>query len=61
MIVLIKIPNAFTPLPLWVIACFYMDMKCFGLVRIVSSWLPVGSGGTDGFRWFWMVSGGLLF
>ena len=37
-------------------AYFYMDMNCFGLIRVVSSWLRVGSvvGG-----WLRMVSGGL--
>ena len=53
-------------------AYFYMDMHCFGLVREVSSCLRVGSVAadsfgwvlrvfSDGFGWFWMVSGGLLF
>ena len=36
-------------------ACFYMDMNCFGLIPVVSSWLHV----TGGFRaggcdWFWV-------
>ena len=64
MIVLIRIQDAFTPLPLRVIlivsACFYMDMNCFGPVRVVSSLLRVGSVAADifgwvvadGFRWF---------
>ena len=49
-------------------AYFYMDMNCFGLIRVVSSWLRVGSvvGGwlrmvLGGFGWFRVVSGGLLF
>ena len=50
-------------------AYFYMDMNCFGLIRVVSSWLRVGSVGVasfgwvvaDGFRWFRLASGGLLF
>ena len=71
MIVLIRIQDAFTPLPLRVIlivsACFYMDMNCFGPVRVVSSLLRVGSVDADIFRWMvvdgfeWLrtVSGGL--
>ena len=47
-------------------ACFYMDMNCFGLVHVVSSWLRVGSVRVesfgwmvaDGFGWLRMVSGG---
>ena len=70
MIVLIRIQDAFTPLPLRVIfivsACFYMGMNCFGPVRIVSSLLQVGSVTADifgwvvadGFGWFRMFSGG---
>ena len=70
MIVLIRIQDAFTPLPLRVIlivsACFYMDMNCFGPVRVVSSLLRVGSEAADifgwvvadGFRWLRMISGG---
>ena len=70
MIVLIRIQDAFTPLPLRVIlivsACFYMDMNCFGPVRVVSSLLRVGSVAADifgwvvvdGFGWLRMVSGG---
>ena len=70
MIVLIRIQDAFTPLPLPVIlmvfACFYMDMNCFGPVRVVSSLLRVGWVAADilgwmvadGFGWLWMVSGG---
>ena len=70
MIVLIRIQDAFTPLPLQVIlivsACFYMDINCFGPVRVVSSLLQVGSVAVDnfgwvvadGFRWLRMVSGG---
>ena len=46
---------------------FYMDKKCYGLVRVVSSWLWMGSVAVDSFgwvvadgsRWFRMVSGGL--
>ena len=30
---------------------FYMDMNCFGLVRVASSWLRVGSVAVDSFRW----------
>ena len=52
-----------------VFGCFYMDMNCFGLVRVVLSWLWVSSVAADslgcvvgivsgGFRWFWMVSDG---
>ena len=41
-------------------AYFYINMKCFGLVRVVSSWLWIGSVAVDslgwvvvgGFRWF---------
>ena len=57
MIVLIRIQDAFTSLPLrsWVILIvsvyFYMDMNCFGLIRVVSSWLRVGSMGVDSFGW----------
>ena len=55
MIVLITIQDAFTPLPLRVnlivSACFYMDMNCFGPVRVVSSWLRVGSVTADSFGW----------
>ena len=70
MTVLIRIQDAFTPLTLWVIlkvsACFYMDMNCFGPVRVVSSLLRVGSEAADifgwvvadGFRWLRMISGG---
>ena len=70
MIVLIRIQDAFTPLPLRVIlmisACFYMDMNCFGPVRVVSSLLRVGLVDADifmwvvvdGFGWLRMVSGG---
>ena len=47
-------------------AYFYMNMNCFGLVRVVSSWLRVGLVAVDGFGWVvadgfeWlrMVSGG---
>ena len=47
-------------------AYFYMNMSCFGLVRVVSSWLrvglvPVDGFGwvvADGFEWLRMVSGG---
>ena len=47
-------------------ACFYMDMNCFGPVRVVSSWLRVSSVTVDnfgwvvadGFRWFRLVSDG---
>ena len=43
-----------------------MDMYCFGLVRVVSTWLRVGSVTADsfgwviadGFGWLRMVSGG---
>ena len=56
-------------------AYFYMDMNCFRLVRVVSNWLPVWtrwrlmvlgwwlqmfSGGSGGFRWFLMISGGFV-
>ena len=55
MIVLIRIHDAFTPLPLRVIlivsACFYMKMNCFGPVRVVSSWLQVCLVGEDSFGW----------
>ena len=55
MTVLIRIQDAFTPLPLRVIlivsACFYMDMNCFGLVRVVLSWLRMGSVAVDSFGW----------
>ena len=50
-------------------AYFYMDMNCFGLVSVVSSWLWVGSVAANslgwvvgmisgGFRSFWIVSDG---
>ena len=47
-------------------AYFYMHMNCFGLIRVVSSWLRVGSMAVDSFGWVvaddfgWlrMVSGG---
>ena len=47
-------------------AYFYMDMNCFGLARVVSSWLQVGSVAADsfgwvvadGFGWLRMVPGG---
>ena len=56
-------------------AFFYVNMNCFELVDVVSSWLRVGLvigqfwvGGcgwfrvvADGFRWFWMVSVSLMF
>ena len=70
MIVLIRIQDAFTPLPLRVVlivsTCFYIDMNYFGLARAVSSWLRVGSVAVDSFGWViadsfsWlqMVSGG---
>ena len=70
MIVLIRIQDAFTPLPLRVTfivsACFYMGINCFEPVRIVSSLLRVGLVTADifgwmvadGFGWFRMVSGG---
>ena len=62
MIVLIRIQDAFTPLPLRVVlivsackdvnaACFYMDMNCFRLVRVVLSLLRVGSVAADIFGW----------
>ena len=46
--------------------CFHMDMNCFGLVRVVSSSLRVGSVAadsfgwvvTDGFVWLLMISVG---
>ena len=67
---LIRVQDAFTSLSLRVILivsmCFYMDMNCFGLVRVILSWLQVdlvaaGSFGwvvTDGFGWLRMVSDG---
>ena len=70
MIVLIRIQDAFILLPLRVIlivsACFYMNMNCFGPIRVVSSLLRVGSVAADifgwvvadGFGWLRMVSGG---
>ena len=47
-------------------AYFYINMNCFELVRVVSSWLRVGSVAVDsfgwvvadGFGWLQMVSGG---
>ena len=60
MIVLIRIQDAFTPFSLRVIlivsACFYMDVNCFGPVRVVSSWLRVESAAADSFGW--LASGG---
>ena len=70
MIVLIRIQDAFAQLSLRVIlivsACFYIDMNCFGPVRVVSSWLRVDSVAADsfgwlvagGYGWFQMASGG---
>ena len=72
MIVLIRIQDAFTSLPLRVIlevsACFYMDMNCFGLVCEVSCcrwtpWLRIFLGWllqmvSGGCGWFQVVSGG---
>ena len=70
MIVIIKIQNAFTPLPLRVIltvsACFYIDMNYFRPVCVVSSLLRVRlvaayiieSVIADGFEWLQMISGG---
>ena len=69
MIVFIRIEDAFTPLPLWVILivflCFYMDMNCFRLVsHVVSSWFRVGSVAADGVGglggWLQMVLGSCL-
>ena len=37
---------------------FYMDMNCFGLVRVASSWLRVGSVAVDSFGWLRMISAG---
>ena len=37
---------------------FYMNMNCFGLVHVVSSWLQIGLLAEDSFGWLWMVSGG---
>ena len=55
MIVLIRIQNAFTTLPLQVIlivsACFHMDVNCFGPVCVFSSLLWVGSVAEDIFGW----------
>ena len=70
---ILRIQDAFIPFPLQVIfvvsVCFYMDMNCFRLVRVVASLLRVGSVTTDiigwvvadDFGWLQMVSGGLLF
>ena len=68
MIVLIRIQDAFTPLTVILIVSvyFYMDMNCFGLVHVVSSWWQVGSFVVDRFgwvvadgcRWFQVVSDG---
>ena len=67
MIVLIRIHSLYD---LWVIfvisAYFYKAMNCFGLVRVTSSWLRVGSVAADSFewvvanrfRWFRVASGG---
>ena len=49
-----------------VFLCFYMDMNCFGLLRVVSSSFQVGSVAadsfgwvvTDGFGWLLMISVG---
>ena len=57
------------PTPLAKSAYFYMDMNCFGLVRVVSSWLRVSSGTADsfgwvfadGFGWLRMISGGFAW
>ena len=55
MIVLIRIQNAFTTLPLQVIlivsACFHMDVNCFGPVCVFSRLLWVGSVAEDIFGW----------
>ena len=74
MLVLIRIQDAFIPVPLQsysnlVSACFYMDMNFFELALVVSSWLWVGSVAADSLRWvvadsfgwfgwFQVVSGG---
>ena len=39
------------PTPLAKSAYFYMYINCFGLVRVVSSWLWVSSVAADGFGW----------
>ena len=36
---------------LLVSACFYIDMNCFGPVRVVLSWLRVSSVAADSFGW----------
>ena len=60
MIVLIRVQDAFTPLPLRVIlivsACFYMDMNCFGPARVVLSLLRVGLVAANIFGW--VIAGG---
>ena len=39
---------------------FYMDMNCFRLARVVSSWLRVGSVAADSFGWLAAVGFGWL-
>ena len=55
MIVLLRIQDTLTPLPLWVIliisACFYMDMNCFRPVRVVTSLLRIGTVAADILGW----------
>ena len=34
-----------------VYACFYMDMNCFRLISVVSSWLWVGSVAANSLGW----------
>ena len=41
-------------------ACFYMDMNCFGLVRVVSSWLWVSWMAADSLGWVVVDSFGWL-
>ena len=47
-------------------AYFYMNMNCFRVIHVVSSWLQVGLVAVDSFGWVFadglqMVLGGLLF
>ena len=72
MMVLLRIQDAslYGLRVIWIASVyFYMDMNCFRLVHVVSSWFRVGSVAVDSFGWVvghglgWlrMVSGSLLF
>ena len=67
MIVWIRIHSLYDFWVIFVVSTyFYKAMNCFGLVRVTSSWLRVGSVEADSFervfadrfRWFRVASGG---